>query len=570
MAGLPKQIEELLDQRSKLEKQISEAEISAQEIEEDIKFRQDTLEEQVSDARDEYLGEKHERIKEEYADKIEVLEDEIGDIKSQMESEEIDDDEELARAKETMEYLNSAAKVIERYKVELAKTSSPYFIDLAYTEKQMTIKKFRRNFSKLPKRISALKDLRTTVTQPFQFIDKVSGKKGVNHTVYLTATTLAGWVAGATPFALVTAVRRAKYLHESAELYHMMMHSLVSLQDRTDQEITSIFKALLRLKSESLQVKLNSKNSELESLNAELEEKLAEEVFDEKEFKKKTTRLLMSKQQELEVLTQNLESLEEQLVEVNEELDRLNGEREAELKQERSKYLEKREDQSVVIPTKLIYDIRLDSNVYFNLSPGLYLYEELDVVNDFLQMSIFQLRNIMEWGSIQFRVLDLLGASFASPLMLRNDGETRSQDILIYTLKEEREQVVELMHDLYTRRKDQILQEAPNLGDYNLKQKQEGSAVVPYQMIFIVLTESFTTSERLIQLIHSGHKVGLMVYVFLKSELINLQIAKTVEPYFRTVVEVSDTGLTSHTSTQYVDMLEQQEADKKLRTKTRR
>lgn len=561
-------ITQILNARSKekeFKNSIKKLENEIENLEEEIEYSERTLDENVKSAADTYVQEQQEIIKEEYAPKVDGLEEDIKKLHEMLGSRNVEDTEELIQAKETREYLNTAAIIINRYYLELKKISSTYFIDLAYNEKRMKLKAFKKAFESIPNRVQDLEDMRLTLTQPFQFVEKQTKKKSANFSIYLTGSAMSWWVTAVTPFALLKSVKRAKYLHSSASLYHELMHTLVTLKQKSDEEISSIFGSLLQLKSQRLQKQLDAKTDELETLNSNLAETLDLIAFDEDSFRSKQGMQIGANRIKLGTLNAQLEKLKIALEEILDLLERLTGERSDSLEIERESYLQGRENRSVVLPDRLLYDWTPDSNAYFELKHGLYLFSDRDTVSSFLQMFIFQIRNIMEWGSIQFRILDLLGAEFAAPLSLPASGKAKAQDITISTLGDERKQLIELMHDLLVRRKIQILQTVPNLGDYNLLQQSAGSSPMPYQIIFIILTENLQMDEKLIQLIHSGEKLGLLVFIFMKDELFTLQVAKSVEPYFSSIVELSDTGLSSYDPNTYLSILEQKEADRKSR-----
>lgn len=565
MSELMTQILNARAEERKIKTEIKKVTGDKNRLEEEIDYAERNLQNQVEELRDKYVEEKHEEIKEKYEPRKEELEEEIQKLESNLDSKDVEDTEELVQARETKEYLNTAAIVVNRYYEELKKISSPYFIDLAYNEKSMKLGAFKKAFSSLPKRVRDLEHLRTDLTQPFRFVETQTEKRNANFGSYFTGSVMSWWVAACTPLAIIKSVKRAKYLHESAFLYHKLMHTLASLSKKTDEEIAQIFSSLLQLKGQKLLEELEEKRQELESLEFDLQEELRSVEFDESSFLRTENMKIANNRVKLQSLTDQLERLEYTLEDILALLEKLTGERTDSLEIERDTYLRAREDREVVLPFKLLYDWTPDSNAFFELKHGLYLFSDRSTVADFLQMMVFQLRNIMEWGSIQFKVLDLLGAEFMAPLMLPNTGKAKAQDISIFSLREEREQLIELMHDLLVRRKLQILQSVTNLGDYNLIQKAAGSSPTPYQIIFIILDSALKPDEKLVQLIHSGENLGLLVFIFMKDELLTVQLAKSIETYFNSFAELSESGITSYEPEEYRMLLEQKEADQKSR-----
>lgn len=563
MAELSTQITKAKGEELKYKSEIRKLEGEIDVLQQKVDYAKGTLDDNLEAAKEEYDAAQRDLIQEKFDHQITQLEEEIEEIQSLMDSKDVEDTEELVKARDTREYLNGAAVVINNYHMELKKISTPYFIDLAYNENSMKIKTFRKVFKTIPRRIQELQDLRLTVTQPFQAIQDKTKEKGANQSIYFSSTVMSWWVTLMTPTALTKSVKRAHFLHDSAALYHELMHTLVSLGKRTDEDIAKIFSALLQLKGQKLKDQLQAKQLELEEVNDSLQAELDAIEFDGEAFRREANTKIYGENQALQALETRLETIQERLDQVQATLEGLKDERTEMLERERDSFLKSRDSREVVLPPKLLYDWNLNSNSYFSIDHGLYLYEDRETVASFIQLFMFQMRNVMEWGAIQFRILDLLGGEFAAPLMLPESGKSKAQDITISTLKEEREKVVELMHDLLVRRKTQILASAPNLGDYNLVQKASSSAPVPYQIIFIVLTDTLKMDEKLIQLIHIGEKLGLLVYIFMKDELLTIQLIKSVESYFSSIVELTDSGLSTYEPTSYRAILEEEEADRK-------
>lgn len=563
MADLGKEILKARTREREINQILKKMSLEIEELEEEVQYAEETLDQKISDAEDEYVEQEYEKIKAKVDPKVLELEEEIKKLTSYMNSQEVEEDEEMAKAKETKEYLNGAAIQINKYYEELKRVSSPYFIDLAYTRKRFSIRSFRKVFKTLPSRISDLEALRVNLTQPFAFVNILSSKKNTNFSFYISSTLLSWWVALCTPIAFNNSVKRARYLHDSATLYHKLMHTLVSLQEKTDDEIAAIFEKLLALKSKKVLKLLDEKKAELEALSADLDKELDSVKFDADSLRRKEDMKIASLKMRLESAKEQYEALEEELENIKERLEEMLGEKSDLDEKERMLFLQAREEREVVMPDRLLYDWSPTYNSYFEITHGLYLFTERETVSSFIQMFIFQIRNIMEWGSVQFRILDLLGAEFVSPLMLPLDGKAKSQDISIFTLREEREQIIEMMHDLLVRRRQQILQVVPSIGDYNLLQKSSGSSPMPYQIIFILLTDAIKMDEKLIQLIHNGEKLGLLVFIFMEEDLLNSQLARSIETYFKTFAELSPSGITTYEPETYRIMLEQAEADRK-------
>lgn len=565
MAELADRIIDARKKERSLRTEIRKLEQQIRMLEDEISYEELKIDERVEEESSTFLEEKKEELNERFHPQIEELENAVAKLKAALEVDEVEENEELVQAKETREYLNTAAVVINRYYEELKKISSTYFIDLAYTEKMFTLKGFKKEFASLPRRVNDLEHMRVNVVQPFKYIESASKEKSNNFSIYFSSTVLSWWVAMHTPFAIAASIKRAKFLHDSAVLYHRMMHTLASLKEKSDAEIAQIFGKLLKLKNQRIRDLLASKESELESKTLEYQEEERLISFDEESLRNKLQMELASKQSKLVSLKEKLEMLESELEDVEALIEELVGERTDFLSLERDTYLLARDEREVVLPEKLLYGWFNESNMFFNLEHGLYLFNDRDTVANFIRLIVFQLRNIMEWDSVKFKVLDLLGAEFISPLMLPMTGKAKTQDITIYTLREEREQSVELMHDLLIRRKLQILQTTTNLGDYNLIQKASGSSPQAYQIIFILLTDAIKMDEKLIQLIHSGEKLGILVFIFMKEELLTVQLSKSIETYFKSFSNLSDSGVTTYLPEQYTQLLEEREADRKSR-----
>jgi len=531
--------------------------------EEDIRYSEENLQSQLEVEKEEYIEQKQEEIKGEYEPKIDELESKISETKDLLNIKEVDDTEELVEAKDRREYLNTAAGLLNTYYIELKKVSSAYFIDLAYNEKKLSMKAFTKAFKTIPKRITELKNLRENLYLPFSKVESNAETKGVNFSYYLWSTVGSPMVAITAPIAFFKSLNRAKYLHESAELYHKMMHSLISLKDKTDQEVNDIFRNLLTLRNQRIIESIEAKEKELEELHKKLEHDLDQITFNEEGFMRNQSFVIAGKKNALASAETLIEKLKEEIEELEAEIRSLSGERSVALQVEREYYLNSNEERSVQLPNKILYDYNSEHNAICDLKEGLYLYTEREVVGSFIQLVTFQLRNIMEWGAIQFKVLDLLGGEFVAPLMLPMSDKANAQDITISTLRDEREKTIELMHDLFRRRRTQILSVADNIGDYNLIQKSTGSSPMAYQIIFIVLDDAIKVEEKLTQLIYNGDKLGLLVFVFMKHEFLTVQLAKSIETFFPSFIELSDTGVTFYDPVEYREQLEVAESERK-------
>ena len=565
MKSLNEQISSLKMDLHQKNHELRKAKSKLEELEEDITYEEENIESDIESQKDDYIEEKQEEIKEEYEQKIEELQEEISSLNEKLNIQEVDDTEELVEARERKEYLNTAGGLLNAFYLELKKSSTPYFVDLAYTEKQFNMKQFQKEFKSIPERVNELQNIRENLYAPFSKVENSAKDKSFNSLYYLWSTV----GAIAIPFMLIGAtfktVRNIQYLHESARLYHRMMHSLVALKDKTDEEVNSIFGKLLKSKSQLIRDNLSKKTKELEDLQAQLQKDLDSIVFKDDDIRRAKSLAVVAKRNTLEKTEELISRLEEEIEDLESKIGALTDKRKIELEEERKHYLEASEDRSVQLPVQLLYDSSESSNSFFELKEGLYLYNDRDTVNSFLQILTFQLRNIMAWGSIQFRVLDLLGGEFASPLMLPASDKANAQDITISSLREEREQTIEMMHDLFRRRQTQVLAVADNISDYNLKQKETGSSPLAYQLIFIILDDAVKVEEKLTQLIYAGPSLGLLVFVFMKQELLNVQLAKTIETFFPAFIELTDTGLTTYDPISYRESLEAQEADKKNR-----
>lgn len=566
MADIDTQLLKEIKTRRIHTKKIGELEIELGRVTDDLNYATQSKKQKIDDARELYIDAEREKVTSKYAEELDVLTEDIRGLKEQINHKDVDETEELKEARKTQEYLNEAALKIESYHSVLQNSSSAYFIDLAYNEEVMSMNKFKKVYKTIDSRCDKIKSLDEGSKLPFKWEESVREKFGnANISIYLLSILASPLILLTIPISVSAGVKRAKYIHSCNALYHSFMHTLFQLRDKTNEEIQILLGSLIRLKSEALNRRLFKKEEELAALQEQIEKELDGVEFSEEEF-------VASLDKNIGMLTLRKTSIEADLESEREKFELVEGRinellkiKEGHLAIERQYYMSAREERLVVLPEQLLYDYDAQSNKWFDLTPGLYLYRDREDVDSLIQSAIFQLRNIMQWGTLQFRLLDLFGADFASPLRLPTDGKSKAQDINIFTLQEERDSTIELAHDLLVRRKQQVLSTAADIGDYNLLQKETGSSPLAYQMIYIITNEQVRLDERLKQLSYSGAKVGLNTYVFMKEELVDLGFVKTVQDYFSKIVEVTNSGLTSYSPTSYRARLEEEEEERQRR-----
>lgn len=546
-------------------KKISELTNELAQVTDDLNYATQSKKQKIDDAREIYIDAEREKVTTKYIEEFESLEEEIKGLKDQLNSKGVDETEELKEARKTQEYLNVAALKVESYHVVLQNSSSAYFIDLAYNEDVMSMNKFKKAYKTIDSRCAKITNLTEKPKAPFKWEERVREKFGnANISIYALSVVASPLILLTLPISIRAGVKRAKYLHSSSSLYHSFMHTLFQLKDKTNNEIEIMLGSLIRLKSEALHRKLFKKEEDLTLLKDQIEKELEGVIFSEEEFVESLDRnigMFTLKKSSIESDLAREKEIHDTIEERINELLRVKAEQ---LTVERQLYMSSREDRLVVLPTQLLYDYDQQSNKWFEPTPGLYLYRDREDVDQIIQSTMFQLRNIMQWGTLQFRVLDLFGAEFASPLRLKTDGKSKAQDINVFTLQEERDSTLELAHDLLLRRQQQVLSTASNIGDYNLLQKENGSSPLPYQLIYLITNEQVRLDEKLKQLSYGGAKVGLNTCVFMKEELVDLGFIKTVQDYFPKIVEVTNSGLTSYSPTSYRARLEEEaEAEKR-------
>jgi hypothetical protein len=566
MADIDTQLLKEIKTRRIYTKKIGELETELSKVTDDLNYATHSKKQKIDDARELYIDSEREKVTSKYAEQLDVLTEDIRDLKEQIDHKGIDETEELREARRTQEYLNEAALKIESYHSILQSSSSAYLIDLAYNEEVMSMNKFKKAYKTIDSRCDKISNLDEGSKLPFRWEESVRERFGnANISIYLLSILASPLILLTIPVSVGASIKRAKYIHSCNALYHSFMHTLFQLRDNTNEEIQIMLGSLIRLKSEALNRKLFKKEEELNALQEQIEKELDGVEFSEEEF-------VASLDRNIGMLTLRKTSLEADLQQERERFEVIEARinellkiKEGHLAIERQQYMLAREDRLVVLPEQLLYDYDAQSNKWFDLTPGLYLYRDREDVDNLLQSSIFQLRNIMQWGTLQFRILDLFGADFVSPLRLSNSGSAKAQDINVFTLQEERESTLELAHDLLERRKQQVLTAALDIGDYNILQKENGSSPLPYQMIYLITNEQVRLDERLKQLSYSGAKVGLNTYVFMKEELVDLSFVKTVQDYFSKIVEVTNSGLTSYSPTSYRAKLEEEEEERQRR-----
>lgn len=564
MADLDRKMLDLTKKRRTLKQRIASLFSESQRIEEDLKLAEMDKRRKGDDAEEYYLESKQAEITENYSPAIAPIEAEIAKFKDELGNIKPDESEELKEARKAQEYLNSAAIKVHDFYSLLTNKSSSYLVDLAYNEEIMELNKFKKVFKSLDDRTKKINSFDAKEPIPFRWISKAKKNLGsISVSIYVIGILASPAIAVTFPFAVVKSVRRARYIHESSGVYHSLMHSLASLSQKTDKEVSDIFKTLLRLKTAKLERGLRDAEEHLRKILKLRDEEIEALSFDREAFDDDLART--EKQLELKLLTirEELETLEEQLAEVEMGLKELMQEKEGELERERNTFLYPREVREVVLPKQLLYDYDDQVNKKYTHSPGLFLYTDRQDVEDYILSTVYQLRNIMQWNTIQFRILDLLDSSFISPLELPQEDKAKSQDIHSYTLADEREEIIKVTHDLLRRRGSQILKTESNIDDYNLIQIERDSPPAPYQMLYYITNKRITMNEKLIQICYTGERVGINLTIFMKSEQVDSGYLKEIGDYFKRVVELSSSGLTSYPVEDYYGILLLKEKEKK-------
>ena len=561
-------IHELKETIARKENEARKLGLEIASLKDDIEFSEKEFDSALDYEKETYIETETEKINDKYDPQIEALEDEIESLQDSLSDNSVDEDsEEYREAKRCREYLNTTAGILHSFHTELARVSSPYFIDLAYNEE--VFKKpgqFKKAFRTIPDRVNELKNYRENLYFPFDKVEARAEKKGINSAYYFWGTIGSPLTCLGFFKSLSQSAKRAKYLHESARFYHKMMHTLKTFKDKTEDEINELFSNLLKLRSEQIESKIKEKTAELSKLNAEKFNAIEQLAYDEASFVRQHSLTMSAKNKSLDEKEERLSALEEELKDLRKQLRELQDEHLSELDRTMNDFLlgRSKEDRIVALPDQLIYDRGPQNLIMFSTQPSLYLYEDRETIDNFMRLFLFQVRNVMEYGAVQFRFFDIKDGGFIDGFKLPASDKANNQDIFTYSLKEEQTKGIDMVHDMLRRRKGQV-QFDINVGDYNQLQKQNGSSPLSYQMLFFILDDALKLDDKLKQLVHNGSRLGLYTYVFMKKELINVNLSKVTQDYISRYVEITPSGLTSYDSLEYTEKLEAIEAEKKIR-----
>lgn len=564
-------IYELRDEIDSLENKVESLESDVLDITSELKYLDNSKEETINDAYEAAKDEYEDEVNAKYEPDIDKLEDVIDEILEQLNKltlSEEDETEEVKEARIALDNRNQSAILLAKMQSELTKATSRYFVDNAYTDEGFTDEEFVTNLETIPKRIKAIKKLRESVDEPIASINEYIGQdKSVTSAYYFFLFTRWPSLIKNTIGLVRQSVSRAKYLNEQSNFYHSMMHALVALKDKHDSEINAMLNGLLQQKRANLEQALEQKREALNKIKEEHKAELEKFSFDDTEIRNQ----ILAERKEL---AERLDNTNKQLAEAKklikdkeDELDLLTEKHEDILMNTVNSYLMPREveDREVVIPDKLLFSKSDESLTYFRYETGLYIYQDLTNVQDFISLVTFQLRNVMEWGSIQFRVIDSLGGQFMIPFALPEQGNTKTQDVFVYVLNKEIDEITEQTYNTYERRKNQSLKTIRDIGTFNTLQKERNSSVQAYQFLYIVLTGAVKLNEKLIQLIKNGTSMGVIVHIYVKQEQIKLEMVKDIEDIFTNFVELSESGMTYYEPAEVREQLEQEELEKKTR-----
>lgn len=488
--------------------------------------------------------------------KLEKEISELEDLISLKSTEE--ESEELIKAKERQAYLDKAAITLNSFKVALESASHSHFFWLGYNKKKINMSKYRKLYSVIEKRIDEVETWNDYVAKPFSSVENKEKEKGYNKINYLYSIVYSPYVLFNIIPAFFTTIRRVKLLHKYSQMYHTLMNNTIKLRLATSEQIEKLFSELIDIRQKSLNEQLMILKEKLDGL-IDKEEQAIDSIEINTSLKVIELNNLLEKYKvDVEDNKETIRTLSERIIEIKALLDKIDSEYRDKLEIERDPYIRGMDSRSVVVPEKLLFDYSSGTNNFIKFNTGLYLFEDREDVFNLIRLVIFQIRNYMKWGTYHFRIHDLLSAVEVMDMLMKSES---NNDISIYSLSEEKDQMVETLHDLYKRRIKQVMPVADNISEFNLIADTQDSSLLNYNFIFLYTEGKLTMNEQLIQLLTLGKKVGIFVMLFVHREQIDSKILIAHKAFIETTIELTDSGITQHDTKEFIEELKFEESD---------
>ena len=508
-----------------------EAEINT--LTENITKHLEHFDQDVSLSRDTFNNKVDERVDKEYEQKVQEMTQRIAELESQIAAVEIDESDSTVRdAIERRDYLNAAAISVQEYYNILLHVSEPEFIELAVTTKIISFAALRKEMKKMDYYKLSLSKLES---KPLINID---GERSI----WLQALLLGWLLAFRLPFLIIKAVKRAKVLHLFSRKYYILMETLLVLSQAASEEIIKTLQGVVEERKDNLYQKKAAADEALNQLYEEIQEQKDREKESCPDFEERINNLILESNKELDNLRADLAVVDDELRIITEKLNIIIGKEAASFREIRERFLNpSNTDKSRSLPPKLIYKFADSQNTYFNFVSGLWVYTDRTLANTVVLAIVYQLRNYMAWGSITFQMFDVLMATFLNGLMFPDNC-----DIRVHSMRAEQDACIDVLHDMLVRRSALIFSSHEDISQYNNYQAGIDAPTLPYEVVIIFQEAVTQLSEKLVQILSLGPKLGVTVCVFLRDDFLNESSFKTYERYVENVVEVTKTGITPY------------------------
>ena len=521
---------ELVKAKSKISKRQKELQALSDELAQKIQTHLDNFDADVALNRDKFKDDIETRLNTEYEPKLADLTSRIHELEIKISTIVVDEsDESVKDAIEKRDYLNAAAVEIQNYYNILLNISELEFIELAVTTKTISMQAFRKEMSKMDYYKLSMSKLES------KSLLNLDGQRNV----WLQSLLLGTLYATRVPFLIVNAVKRARILHLFSKKYYVLVETLLILSQSTNEEIVETLRGVVDERKESLYQKKIAAEEALETLTEELQNKIDDEMLSCPDFAQTIHDVVFQLNGDKSVIDHELTEVNRELDEISVKLDLILGRFAAAYRETRDKFLNpSNDDRSKNLPLQVIWDFNDSGNQYFYLRSGLWVYTDKSFANSIVTLIIFQIRNYMTWGSVTFHVLDLLMATFLSPMMFEFNC-----DIHVYSLKDEQSACIDVLHDLLMRRSNMLGGRYDDIYQYNNFQLGAEAPTLPFELGFIFQDAVTQPSEKMVQLLSIGPRFGILLCVFVQTELMNETTFRTYERYIQEVVLVAKGGI---------------------------
>jgi len=551
----------LMTQMTSIKKKITELSDRIDVLETETRSRESSFDSLRAQEKDLYISEEELKIEENFEEETKDIRQKIFQLEKTID--EISPSDDLlgdSEIKEKFVYMNAASQKVNQLYEQLLRVSKPHLIEASYNTKKLGWKSYKREMKKIPSYIRSLKNQEKTETE----LEEEAERQDLSNKARWAHTFVLGPIAFFTfPFKLGKAVSNVRTLEKYSRLYFSLVESTVHIRNLTAEELENQIGFLVDQQIGACEEELHKLREELSEKEDEKDRLIGNIEFDEESFTQNYNKETFAKEDELEQTRIELEKVEAELEKVKEERSKLLSAEIKKAEEERDPYINPLNDKrEVEIPEKILWSYEEAKNSWAQFHSGVYVYSNRTMIENYIRTIIYQLRNYMEFSVIDFVVLDINMALWMADLLSENVKEG-TPDILVESLQDGLKLQAENFFELMEARKISIKQVAKDLNEYNRLQREIDSTPMAHKVIFHFEEKFNTFSEKTIQTFKVGSTLGIHYNLFIRREDIREDSLKMLARYVPSIFEVTPTGVSVNSSSDFRDEVLKELATKK-------